>query len=111
MPLSLEFRKVVFWHDGKQYVFRKLRDNVEDRANWYWKFHCSAGDGSRLEITIDGRGPSLHRLPYFKTNCAGSFEVANNSLASAVLQFEQPGTSAETLETSDGAVLEMGGAR
>ena len=111
MPLSLEFRKVVFWHDGKQYVFRKLRDNVEDRANLYWKFHCSAADGSRLEVAIDGRGPSLHRLPYFKTNCSGSFEVANNSLASAVLQFEQLGTHAEKLETRDGVVLEMGGAR
>jgi hypothetical protein len=76
-----------------------------------WKFHCSATDGSRLEVAIDGRNSSLHRLPYLKTNCSGTFDVANNSLAGAVLLFEQPGTQAEKLETSDGAVLEMGGGR
>jgi hypothetical protein len=39
----------------------------------------------------------------------GSFEVANNSLASAVLRLERRGGPVETLETSTGAVLEMVG--
>ena len=34
-------------------------------------------------------GPSIHRLPYLKTDCTDSFEVANNSLARAVLRLEQ----------------------
>ena len=44
-----------------------------------------------------------------KTDCKGSFEVAYNSLAKAVLRLEQRGRPAETLETSSGAVLEMVG--
>jgi len=62
-----------------------------------------------LEGAIDGTGPSIHRLPYLKTDCTDSFEVANNSLARAVLRLEQRGRPLETLETSVGAVLEMVG--
>jgi hypothetical protein len=62
-----------------------------------------------LEGAIDGAGPSVHRLPYLKTDCSGSFEVANNSLARAVLRLEQRDGPVETLETSIGAVLEMAG--
>jgi hypothetical protein len=58
---------------------------------------------------MDGAGPSLHRLPYLKTDCRGSFEVTNNSLARAVLRLERRGEPVETLETSTGAVLEMVG--
>jgi hypothetical protein len=62
-----------------------------------------------LEAAIDGAGPSIHRLPYLRTDCAGSFEVVNNSLARAVLRLERPGGPVETLETNTGAVLEMVG--
>jgi hypothetical protein len=63
----------------------------------------------RLEATIDGAGPSIHRLPYIKTDCSGSFDVINNSLAKAVVQFERQGKTVTTLETNIGAVLEMVG--
>lgn len=108
MPLGLVFRKAVLWHEGKQYVFRKLQEIREDRTNLQWNFRCSARDGSQLEVVIDGRGPALHRLPYLKTDCSGSFEVTNNSMASAALQFGRRG-AAEKLDTICGAVLEMGG--
>jgi len=49
----------------------------------------------------------VHRLPYLKTNCSGSFEVMNNSLSKATLRLARPGAPVELLETSNGAVLEM----
>ncbi len=48
-------------------------------------------------------------FPTLKTNCAGSFEVANNSLARAMLRLERRGGLIEDLETKTGAVLEMVG--
>jgi hypothetical protein len=109
MPFGLVFRKVVLWHDGNQHEFRNLQETRRDPEKFAWDFGCSAENGFRLEGAIDGAGPSLHRLPYLKTNCSGSFEVANNSLARAVLRLERPGTPVETLETNTGAVLEMVG--
>lgn len=111
MPLGLVFRKAVLWHEGKQYVFRKFREVREDRKSLQWNFGCTARDGSQLEVSVDGRGPAIHRLPYLKTDCSGSFEVANNSVASAVLRLERQGQPAERLATVGGAVLEMGGQR
>ena len=110
MPLGLVFRQGILWHENKPYVFPKLRTVQEDRKNLQLVFRGSGRDGSQMEVVLDGRGPSIHRLPYVKTDCSGSFEVANNSLANAVLRFERPGRSAERLETIGGAVLEMGGA-
>jgi hypothetical protein len=109
MPFGLVFRKAVLWHDGKEHKFRNLQEIRRDRDALGWNFHCSTKDGFRLEGVIDGTGPSIHRLPYVKTDCAGSFEVANNSLARAVFRLERPGRSAERLETTAGAVLEMVG--
>ena len=109
MPFGLVFRKAVLWHDGKEYEFRNLQEIKRDPDEFRWNFHCSTKDGFRLEAAIDGAGPSIHHLPYMKTDCAGSFEVANNSLASAVLRLERRGGPVETLETSTGAVLEMVG--
>jgi len=108
MPFGLVFRKAVLWHDGQPYVFRNLKE-TGDREAMQWEFSCEARDGSRLQATIDGRGPSLHRLPYIKTDCTGTFEVANNSLASASLLLEGAGRPAERLETLSGAVLEITG--
>jgi hypothetical protein len=109
MPMGLVFRKGVFWHEGKHYVFRKLREIREDRKQLQWSFGCSTPDGAQLDVAIDGRGPGVHRLPYLKTDCSGEFEVVNNSMASATLRFKRPPRPAENLETVGGAVLEMGG--
>lgn len=109
MPFGLVFRKAVLWHDGEQHVFRHLEESSRDRENMQWNFRSISRGGVRLEAAIDGRGSSVHRLPYLKTNCSGTFEVKNNSLASASLVLERAGKSAERLETATGAVLEMVG--
>jgi len=109
MPFGLVFRKAVLWHGGEQHEFRNLQELRRDPDGFGWNFHCSTKSGFRLEAAIDGAGPSIHRLPYLKTNCQGSFEVTNNSLARAVLRLERRGRTVEALETSNGAVLEMVG--
>ena len=62
-----------------------------------------------LEVSINGQSPSVHRLPYLRTNCAGNFEVLNNSVSAASLIIHRQDGSSEKLETSTGAVLEMVG--
>ena len=109
MPFGLVFRKAMLWHDGKKYEFRNVQDIKREPHELGWNFRCSAKDGVRLEVAVDGAGPSIHRLPYLKTDCTGSFEVANNSLARAVLRLKQRDKPVEILETSTGAVLEMVG--
>jgi len=109
MPVGLVFSKAVLWHDGEEHAFRNLQETRRDPSELGWNVRCSTKDGFRLEAMIDGAGPSIHRLPYLKTDCKGSFEVANNSLARAVLRLERPGRPVETLETTIGAVLEMVG--
>jgi hypothetical protein len=109
MPFGLVFRKAVLWHDGQQHVFRGLDETERDRESMQWKFRTVARNGIRLEAAIDGRGSSLHRLPYVKTDCSDTFEVANNSLAYASLLLERAGGTSERLETTAGAVLEMVG--
>jgi len=108
MPFGLVFRKAVLWHDGQPYVFRKLKQ-TRDLASMQWDFCCAIRNGISLQATIDGRGHSVQRLPYTKTDCSGTFEVANNSLASASLLLEGAGRPAEKLETTGGAALEMAG--
>lgn len=108
MPFGLIFRKAVIWHDGKEYEFRNLQEIRRDPDRFGWSFLCSTRSGVRLEGIIDGDVASVHRLPYLKTNCSGSFEVTNNSLARAVLRLQRQGR-VETLETTTGAVLEMVG--
>ncbi len=109
MPLGLVFRKAVLWHDGKEYEFRNLHAIKRDPDGFVWNFRCSTKDGLQLEATIEGAGPSIHRVPYVKTDCTGSFEVMNNSLARAMLRLERRGRPLATLETNTGAVLEMVG--
>ena len=111
MPFGLAFRKAVLWHDGKERQFRNLRETRNDHDQFAWNFRCSSPDGLQLEAAIDGAGPSLHPLHYLKTNCTGSFEVRNNSLARASLRLEQPKVPTQELETTIGAVLEMAGRR
>jgi hypothetical protein len=109
MPFGLVFRKAVLWHGGEGHDFRNLQEIRRDPDALGWNFHGSTKDGYRLEAVIDGAGPSIHRLPYMKTDCRGSFDVTNNSLARAVLRLERRGGPVETLETDFGAVLEMVG--
>lgn len=108
MPFGLFFRKAVLWHNGQQHIFRDLRE-TGDRKNMQWNFRCAGRDKLRLEAAIDGRGPSVHCLPYLKTDCSGTFEVTNNSLASASLLLERASEPPERLETATGAVLEVVG--
>jgi hypothetical protein len=109
MPLGLAFRKAILWHEGRSYVFRKLRETVRDLQAMSWRFRAPSRAGS-VEIDIDGGGPSLHRLPYTKTDCSGTFEVANNSLARAWLRLQRDKSSrTQEFTTHGGAVLEMTG--
>jgi hypothetical protein len=109
MPFGLVFRKAVLWHDAQKYVFRNLLEMDNARKDVRWKFRCTTRNGICLDVSIDGRGPSMHRLPYLKTDCTGSFEVINNSLASAAVGLQIPGRAAERLESATGAVLEIVG--
>ena len=109
MPFGMVFRKVVLWHNGKQHIFRNLQEETRDLECLKWIFRCSRRDGWRLETRLDGSGSGLHRLPYVKTDCSGSFEVANNSLAKATVSLAWGSRPAEKLETNTGAVLEMTG--
>ena len=109
MPFGLWFRKVVLWHDGKAHVFRGLAETKRDAENLQWEFRCVSRSGFQLEVALDGRGSNLHRLPYLKTDCTGSFEVANNSLAKAAVRVLPLGQPIEEFETTTGVVLEMAG--
>ena len=109
MPLGLMFRRAVFWHDGKAHVFRTLEESKRDGKNLRWEFQAVSREEWQLEVALDGRGSDLHRLPYLKTDCTGSFEVANNSLAKAAVRLWRRGGQSEEFETTTGAVLEMAG--
>ena len=109
MPFGLVFRKAVLWHNAEQRVFRNLKEIKRDQENLQWDFRCSMRDGFELEVVLDGSGASMHRLPYTKTDCRGSLEVLNNSLARATLCLKPRGELVEKLETATGAVVEMGG--
>ena len=109
MPLGLVFGKAVLWHEGKAHVFRHVREMTKSKDPFRWYFRCRARGGLELEAEIGGAASSVHRLPYVKTDCSGSFQVSNNSLASAVLRVKRSSGKMQTLETADGAVLEMVG--
>jgi len=106
MPFGLVFRKAVLWHDGKQHQFRNLRERREQPAGFSWAFCCSTKTGLQLAASFDAAGATVHRLPYLKTDCSGSFEVVNSSLAPASVRLERADGSLEQLETATGAVLE-----
>jgi hypothetical protein len=110
MPFGLRFRKALIWHDGAVHVFRKFRVALRDRASMQWRFTCiDPHDRSRIDVEIDGSGPSLHRLPYLKTDCSSTSEVSNNSLARASLAFTRSGRLVREFSTEGGTVLEMAG--
>ena len=82
---GLTFRKAVLWHQGTARIFRRLRETVSDRENLRWSFKSVGNAAGGITVEVDGTGSSIHRLPYLKTNCSGTFEVANNSFACARL--------------------------
>ncbi len=109
MPLGLVFRKCVLWHEGREYVLRNLQETAREPGALQWNFRCRGKNGLQLEVAIDGCGSSLHRLPYLKTDCSGTFDVLNNSLASATVRLQHPNRHVEELQTPLGAVLEFTG--
>lgn len=108
MPFGLVFRKAVLWHEGREYTSRNFQEMRASRKAMRWQFRCAA-ERLQLQAFIEGSGLGLHQASYMKTDCTGSFDVLNNSLASASLLIEQNGRPAELLETKTGAVLEMAG--
>jgi hypothetical protein len=108
MPLGLVFRKAILWHRGRALVFRRLRESRREREGMGWSFRAIS-DAGALEAEVDGSGTSLHRLPYAKTDCSGTFEVSNNSRARAQVRLELRSKAKEHLVTDGGAVLEMMG--
>jgi len=107
MPFGLVFRKAVLWHDGHAHVFRGLQERKRDPEQLQWEFRCVTRGGWQIDVVLDGRGSNRHRLSYLRTDCTGSFEVTNNSLAKATVRVAQRGRTVEELETKTGAVLEM----
>lgn len=106
---GLYFRRAQLWHQNRLYTLKKFTNHQRERGKMLW--HCQASDpasGLAVTLEIDGSGLSLHRLPYLKTDCSGTFEVSNNSLAEAVLTIQQRGQT-ERLSVNAGAVLEMVG--
>jgi hypothetical protein len=108
MPFGLVFRKAVLWHDGQQHSLRNLKGTAH-RETMQWDFCGSLQNGIRARVRIDGSGPSVHSISYVKTDCSSTFEVVNNSLASASLLLEGGGNPETRLQTSGGAVLEIVG--
>lgn len=109
MPLGLLFRKAVLWHNGRAQIFRSLQETVRDWDKLQWRFRASSRDGWNMEFYADARGLNIHHLDYQKTDGSGIFQVHNNSLVQAGIRLCGPGGSCEELETTAGAVLEMGG--
>ena len=110
MPLGLRFRRAQLWHKGVLYDFRQMKTLERSVNPFRWAAEWSRRqDRTTLTASFGGSGISAHSLPYMKTDCSGTFDVMNNSLASAQITLKRPGEAAVELETKGGAVLEMGG--
>lgn len=110
MPFGLRFKKALLRHARKLYTFREIQELSRDRERLQWIFQCwNPEDRTRLTAILDGRGPSLHRLPYLKTDCSQTFEVANNSLARCTLVLIREDNTLEQLSTDGGVAVEMVG--
>jgi hypothetical protein len=108
MPLRMEFRRAVLWHEGQKYEFRHFSDLLRDPGRLFWSMNCPNSKFALVHVEVQGRESLVHRLPYWKTDCSGQFEVANDSLATARMTLRLPGSRIE-LTTEAGAVLEMAG--
>jgi hypothetical protein len=109
VPLGMVFRKAILWRDGEPTTFTAFLEESRNRNTLEWNFRARARNGLDIEVSLDGTGPSIHRLAYMKTDCSGAFEVANNSLANARVELSRPERPGERLESLGGAVLEMVG--
>lgn len=110
MSLGFRFRRALFWHDDTLYEFRSLKNLERGKTPFRWSAEWSnKKDDASLLAKLDGAGISAHRLPYLKTNCSGTFDVTNNSFASAKLILNRAGKAPIELNTHGGAVLEMAG--
>ena len=114
MGLGMRFRRAVLHHEGVLYDFGRLKMIERTLHPFRCTVHCARReDNTTLVAILDGTGPSVHCLPYVKTNCSGTFDVLNNSLASAKLYLKRPNEPAIELRTDTGtgggAVLEMAG--
>jgi hypothetical protein len=109
MPFGLVFRNAVWWHEATPITLRGIKETeiVNDSSKLRWIFSGLAPDGSPVEAAVEGTAPEVHHLPYTKTDCSGTFQVANASLARAQVRFGKNG--GDLLETATGAVLEMRG--
>jgi len=107
MPFGLRFRKAILWHQGQAHHLRGVQESLRDRQNMRWTFHASSRE-CQVKAEIESRAISIHRLPYVRTDCSGTFEVSNDSRAHATLSLKI-GNREEELTTADGAVLEMTG--
>jgi len=109
LPFGMIFRKAVWWHGGKPIHLRRIEEGeiVNGPDKLKWTLSGTMPDGALVEVCVEGSSPEVHHLPYVKTDCSGTFPVANASLARAQVRFGKGG--GETLETAHGAVFEMGG--
>lgn len=106
----LYFRRGLLWHEGRLYRLKGFRTAARDRASMAWEFSCQERQsGVSVAAIFNGGGSSLHRLPYTRTDCSGTFEVSNNSLASGNLRLAYPDRPGVELSFNAGAVLEMVG--
>jgi len=105
LPLGMTFRKAVVWRAGKATVLRKMteRERVQEAIRLKWSF-AGLLEQARVTVTVEGRAPGIHHLPYMKTDESGTFPVVNASGARAVLQVGD-----EREEVEHGAVVEFGG--
>lgn len=107
---GLFFRRALLWHFGSLYRLGGFRTGLRDRDTMRWNFNCrDRRSGVAVEAAFDGYSSSVHRLPYTRTDCSGTFEVSNNSLASAQVRILVPGNPETELKFNQGAVLEMVG--
>ena len=109
LPFAMVFRNAVWWHNGSPTALRRIqeRETVNDNNTLRWAFAAKTQDGRPVEVVAEAFSPEIHHLPYAKTDCSGTFPVANASLARAQVRFGKG--LKQTLETSTGAVLEFGG--
>jgi len=109
MPLGMVFRKAVWWHSGQPITLKRFREleTLRGSSRLRWKFSGRDADDLPVEAIIEASAPSIHVLPYVKTDCSGTFPVSNASLANASVRFGK--NASEVLEPIGGAVLEMGG--
>ena len=109
MPWGRGFRRAVLWHEGQKYDFRHFSELRRDPRHLVWTMNCPNSKFALVHVEVRGRESLVHRLPYWKTDCSGQFEVANDSLAIARMALRLPRRAAEELTSDSGAVLEMAG--